>query len=95
MTCQFNEDGRAWHGDPTTTESNRLSTLVTSVVKVTALTKVGGKALTIARMTTAYHVQSDNCCHGLKMAVATARMATAYHVRGGGRPSCPGWRPSP
>ncbi|PQQ21855.1 hypothetical protein Pyn_19893 [Prunus yedoensis var. nudiflora] len=66
MTCQFNEEGRAWHDDPTTTESNWLSTLVTSVVEVTALTKVGGKVLTIARMTTAYHVQSDNCCHGLK-----------------------------
>ncbi|PQP98270.1 hypothetical protein Pyn_26101 [Prunus yedoensis var. nudiflora] len=60
MTCQFNEDRRAWHDDPTTAESKWLNTLVTLVAEVTALTKVGGKAPTIARMTTAYHVQSDN-----------------------------------
>ncbi|KAL6272411.1 hypothetical protein ACE6H2_023103 [Prunus campanulata] len=84
MTWQFDEDGRAWYDDSTMAEFIWLTTSVASMAEVTALTMAGMMAPTTAGMTTAYHVQSDNCCHGLNDG--------RRHCRNGDRLPCPGWR---
>ncbi|PQP91932.1 hypothetical protein Pyn_25560 [Prunus yedoensis var. nudiflora] len=65
MTWQFDEDGRTWYDDSNVAKFIRLSAPVASTAGVTALIMAGVMALTIARMTTAYHGLSDGRCHGL------------------------------
>ncbi|PQM39956.1 hypothetical protein Pyn_31818 [Prunus yedoensis var. nudiflora] len=84
MTRQFDEDGRAWYDDSNVAEFIWPSTSVASMAGVTALTMAEMMAPITARMTTAYHVQSDNCCHGLNDG--------RRHCRNCDCLPCPGWR---
>ncbi|PQP96512.1 hypothetical protein Pyn_04109 [Prunus yedoensis var. nudiflora] len=65
MTWQLDEDEGTRYDDPNVVEFMWLSTLVTSMARMTAFTMAGVMAPTITRMVTAYHGRSDGRYRGL------------------------------
>ncbi|PQQ10248.1 hypothetical protein Pyn_18844 [Prunus yedoensis var. nudiflora] len=63
VTWRFDEDGRTWYDGCDVAELIRPSAPVASVAGLTALITAGVMVLTIARMTTACHGQSDGRYH--------------------------------